>query len=244
MMLENKVVVLNGAGGSLGSALARRLIDEGAQGLALGDLDLDRLGELTGQLTGRTLSAFVDVRSQDSVDALVALAMEEFGRVDVMINNAGVLSPNARIHNLSDEDWRLAFDVNVLGAVHGVVAAVKVMKGRGGSIINTASVAGLTAWSYAAPYAATKAAVIHMTKVAAVEYATDRIRVNCVCPGVFPSAMHTGLDDSVMATLAQRHPLGLGTAEDVVGAFVYLASDASSWTTGAALVVDGGYAAP
>jgi NAD(P)-dependent dehydrogenase (short-subunit alcohol dehydrogenase family) len=244
MMLENKVVVLTGAGGSLGSSLAHKILEEGAQGLALGDLDQARLDELTGELPERTLSAPVDVRSQDSVDTLVAAAMEEFGRVDVMINNAGVLSPNGRMHNLTDEDWRLAFDVNLLGAVHGVVAAVKVMRGHGGSIINTASVAGLTAWSYAAPYSATKAAVIHMTKVAAVEYAKDRIRVNCVCPGVFPSAMHSGLDDSVMDDLARRHPLGLGTPEDLLGAFMYLASDASSWTTGSALVVDGGYSAP
>lgn len=244
MVLENKVVVMNGAGGSLGSALAHRILEEGAEGLALGDLDQDRLDELTSQLSGDTVSAPVDVRSQESVDALVALALHEFGRVDVLINNAGVLSPNGRIHNLTDEDWRRAFEVNLMGAVHGVCAAFKVMRGLGGSIINTASVAGLTAWSYAAPYAATKAAVIHMTKVAAVEYAADRIRVNCVCPGVFPSAMHDGLDDSVMATLAQRHPLGLGTPADVLGAYVYLASDSSSWTTGSALVVDGGYSVP
>ena len=153
----------------------------------------------------------VDVRSQESVDALVATAMTEFGHVDVMINNAGVLSPNGRMHNLSDADWSHAFEVNLMGAVHGVVAAVKVMRSLGGSIITTASVAGVTAWIHAAPYSATKAAVIAMTKVAAVEYAKDRIRVNCVCPGVFPSAMHSGLDDTVMATLAQRHPLGLGT---------------------------------
>jgi NAD(P)-dependent dehydrogenase (short-subunit alcohol dehydrogenase family) len=244
MMLENKVVVLNGAGGSLGSALAHRILEEGATGLALGDLGQVRLDGLTGELRGETLSAPVDVRSQESVDTLVALAIDAFGRVDVLINNAGVLSPNGRIHNLSDEDWRRAFEVNLMGAVHGVSAAFKAMRGRGGSIINTASVAGLTAWSHAAPYAATKAAVIHKTKVAALEYAPERIRVNCVCPGVFPSAMHTGLDDSVMSSLAERHPLGLGTPEDVLGAYVYLASDASSWTTGSALVVDGGYSAP
>lgn len=243
-MLENKIVVLIGAGGTLGSALAHRILDEGALGLALGDLDLDRLDELRDQNPLRTLSAEVDVISQKSVDDLVTLTLEKFGRVDVLINNAGVLSPNGRIHNLTDEDWRHAFNVNLLGAVHGVIAGVRVMKDNGGSIINTASVAGITAWSHAAPYSATKAALIHMTKVAAIEYAKERIRVNCVCPGVFPSAMHTGLDDSVMDALAQRHPLGLGTPDDLLGAYMYLASDASSWTTGSALVVDGGYSAP
>src|SRR3546814_5267018 len=103
--------------------------------------------------------------------------MERFGRVDALISNAGVLSPNGRIHNLSTDDWRRAFDVNVLGAVNGIRAAVGVMRPQGsGSIVLTASVSGLTAWSHAAPYCATKAAVIQLAKVAAVEYARDGIR--------------------------------------------------------------------
>jgi NAD(P)-dependent dehydrogenase (short-subunit alcohol dehydrogenase family) len=114
----------------------------------------------------------------------------------------------------------------------------------GGSIINTASVAGLTAWAYSGPYAVTKAAVIQLTKVAALEYAKERIRVNCVCPGVFPSAMHAGLDDAVMDSLAAKHPLGLGTPDALVDAYLYLASEGASWTTGSALVVDGGYSIP
>jgi len=118
------------------------------------------------------------------------------------------------------------------------------MRSTGGAVINTASVAGLTAWSHAGPYAVTKAAVIHLTKVAALEYAREKIRVNCVCPGVFPSAMHQSLDDSVMSTLEAKHPLGFGSADQLVGAYVYLASDAATWTTGAAIVVDGGYSAP
>src|SRR5579863_4258492 len=99
MMLENKVVVLFGAGGNLGTSLAQRILEEGASGLALGDLDQARLDDLTGRLEGDTLAAPVDVRSQDSVDALVAATMERFDRVDVVINNAGVLSPNGRVHN-------------------------------------------------------------------------------------------------------------------------------------------------
>jgi 3-oxoacyl-[acyl-carrier protein] reductase len=156
-----------------------------------------------------------------------------------------VLSPNGRIHNLSTDDWERAFRVNVLGAVNGIRAAVPVMRQQGsGSIVLTASVAGLTAWSHAAPYCATKAAVIQLAKVAAVEYARDGIRVNCVCPGTFLSAIHEGLPQEAIDAMAVKHPLGLGAADDLVGAYSYLASDASKWTTGSALVIDGGYSAP
>jgi meso-butanediol dehydrogenase/(S,S)-butanediol dehydrogenase/diacetyl reductase len=163
----------------------------------------------------------------------------------VLISNAGVLSPNGRIHNLATEDWERAFMVNVLGAVNGIRAAVPVMRAQhSGSIVLTASISGLTAWSHAAPYCVTKAGVIQLVKVAAVEYARDGIRVNCVCPGTFLSQIHAELPPEAIDTIAKRHPLGLGNADDLVGAYAYLASDASRWTTGAALVVDGGYSAP
>jgi 3-oxoacyl-[acyl-carrier protein] reductase len=105
-------------------------------------------------------------------------------------------------------------------------------------------VSGLTAWSHAAPYCVTKAGVIQLAKVAAVEYARDGIRVNCVCPGTFRSQIHAKLPQEAIDAIASRHPLGLGSASDLVGAYSYLASDASRWTTGSAIVVDGGYAAP
>ncbi|MHB8510476.1 MAG: SDR family NAD(P)-dependent oxidoreductase, partial [Candidatus Dormibacteria bacterium] len=162
-----------------------------------------------------------------------------------LISNAGVLAPNGRIHNLTTEDWERAFRINVLGAVNGIRAAVPVMRTqRSGSIVLTASVAGLTAWSHAAPYCATKAAVIQLAKVGAVEYARDGIRVNCVCPGTFLSAIHADLPQDAIDAMAAKHPLGLGSADELVGAYSYLASDASRWTTGSAMVVDGGYSAP
>ena len=186
-----------------------------------------------------------DVGEFDQVEAVVARAVERFGRLDVLISNAGVLSPNGRIHNLATEDWERAFHVNVLGAVNGIRAAVAVMRPQqSGSIILTASVSGLTAWSHAAPYCATKAAVIHLAKVAAVEYARDGIRVNSVCPGTFLSSIHEGLPQEAIDKIADKHPLGLGSTDDLVGAYAYLASDASRWTTGSAMVVDGGHSAP
>ena len=250
-----RVIVINGAGGALGAAVARRLAAEADTALVLSDVSEESLAATLAGLGGSdgngaaagapVESLLADVGDPAQVDAVVQRAVERYGRLDVLISNAGVLSPNGRIHNLRTEDWELAFRINVLGAVNGIRSAVGVMRPQGsGSIVLTASVSGLTAWSHAAPYCATKAAVISLAKVAAVEYARDGIRVNCVCPGTFRSAMHDGLPDDALDAIAARHPLGLGSAGDVAGAYAYLASEDSRWTTGAAMVVDGGYSAP
>ena len=247
-MTERRVVAILGAGGSLGSAISARLASEPATDVVLSDLSESSaqasaagIAEPTGQV--ETMSA--DVSELDQVEAVVARAVERFGRLDVLVSNAGVLSPNGRIHNLATEDWERAFQVNVMGSVNAVRAAVGVMRPQGGgSIVLTASVSGMTAWSHAAPYCVTKAGVIHLAKVAAVEYARDRIRVNCVCPGTFRAAIHDELPPEALDAIAAKHPLGLGSASDLVGAYSYLAGDGSAWTTGSALVVDGGYAAP
>jgi NAD(P)-dependent dehydrogenase (short-subunit alcohol dehydrogenase family) len=248
MSEARRVVAITGAGGTLGAVLSRRFAGEADTDVVLSDVSESSLEATVNGLPTRrgaveTLRA--DVGELADVEAVVGRAVERFGRVDVLISNAGVLSPNGRIHNLATEDWERAFRVNVLGAVNGIRAAVPVMRTQqSGSIVLTASVSGLTAWSHAAPYCATKAAVIQLAKVAAVEYAREGIRVNCVCPGTFRSGIHEDLPPDAIDAIAAKHPLGLGTAADLVGAYSYLASDASRWTTGSAIVVDGGYAAP
>jgi meso-butanediol dehydrogenase/(S,S)-butanediol dehydrogenase/diacetyl reductase len=243
-----RVVAIIGAGGTLGAALSSQFAGEADTDVVLSDVDEDALvSTLSGlpRQRGRVESSIADVSEIADVEAVVALATAHFGRLDVLISNAGVLAPNGRIHNLTTDDWERSFRVNVLGAVNGIRAAVPVMRAqRSGSIILTASVSGLTAWSHAAPYCATKAAVIQLAKVAAVEYARDGIRVNSVCPGTFLSGIHAELPTEAVDAIAARHPLGLGSAADLVGAYSYLASDASRWTTGSAIVVDGGYSAP
>jgi len=248
MSEARRVIAITGAGGTLGAVLSRQLAGEPDTDVVLSDVSAPSLEATVNALPERrgaveTLQA--DVGEVADVEAVVGLAVERFGRLDVLISNAGVLSPNGRIHNLTTEDWERALRVNVLGAVNGIRAAVPVMRTQqSGSIVLTASVAGLTAWSHAAPYCATKAAVIQLAKVAAVEYAREGIRVNCVCPGTFRSGIHDDLPPDAIDAIAAKHPLGLGTAADLVGAYSYLASDASRWTTGSAIVVDGGYAAP
>jgi meso-butanediol dehydrogenase/(S,S)-butanediol dehydrogenase/diacetyl reductase len=242
-----RVIAITGAGGVLGAAVSRQLAAEPATDLVLSDVSAASLDATTSGLGERGVveTVLADVSDFAQVERVVETAVGRFGRLDVLISNAGVLAPNGRIHNLATEEWERAFRVNVMGAVNGIRAAVPVMREqRSGSIVLTASVAGLTAWSHAAPYCATKAAVIQLAKVAAVEYARDGIRVNCVCPGTFLSAIHADLPQEAIDAIAARHPLGLGSATDLVGAYSYLASDASRWTTGSAMVVDGGYSAP
>jgi 3-oxoacyl-[acyl-carrier protein] reductase len=243
-----RVVAITGAGGTLGAALSCRFAGEPDTDVVLSDVSAASLEAAVDGLPerrGAVETVLADVGEIAEVEAVVALAVERFGRLDVLISNAGVLAPNGRIHNLTTEDWERALRINVMGAVNGIRAAVPIMRvQQSGSIVLTASVAGLTAWSHAAPYCVTKAAVIQLAKVAAVEYARDGIRVNCVCPGTFRSGIHADLPAEAIDAIAAKHPLGLGTAADLVGAYSYLASDASRWTTGSAIVVDGGYAAP
>ncbi|MGA2835589.1 MAG: SDR family NAD(P)-dependent oxidoreductase [Acidimicrobiales bacterium] len=248
MTAPRRVVVITGAGGALGAAISHGLAGEPDTDLVLSDVSAASLEATVAGLpsaTGGIETTLADVSDADQVESVVTMAVERFGRLDVLISNAGVLSANGRIHNLADEEWERAFRVNVMGAVNGIRAAVGVMRPQGsGSIVLTASISGLTAWSHAAPYCATKAAVIQLAKVAAVEYARDGIRVNCVCPGSFRSAIHDDLPTEAVDAIALRHPLGIGSADDLVGAYSYLAGDGSRWTTGSAMVVDGGYSAP
>jgi NAD(P)-dependent dehydrogenase (short-subunit alcohol dehydrogenase family) len=247
-MTARRVIVITGAGGALGAALSSRFAGEPDTDLVLSDVSARSLDATVAGLPderGEVETKLADVSDVEQVRAVVELAVQHFGHLDALISNAGVLSPNGRIHNLETDDWMRAFQVNVLGAVNGIRAAVPVMRSQhSGSIVLTASVSGLTAWSHAGPYCVTKAGVIELAKVAAVEYARDGIRVNCVCPGTFRSGIHAELPPEALDAIAARHPLGLGSPADLVGAYSYLASDASRWTTGAALVVDGGYAAP
>jgi 3-oxoacyl-[acyl-carrier protein] reductase len=245
---EQRVIAILGAGGTLGAAISRQLASEPLTALVVSDISPSSLEATIDGLPDQGApveTVLADVSDFEQVEAVVERAQQHFGHLDVLVSNAGVLSPNGRIHNLSTEDWERAFQINVMGSVNAIRAAVPAMREQGsGSIILTASVAGLTAWTHTSPYCVTKAAVIHLAKVAGLEYARDGIRVNCVCPGTFLSAIHADLPPDAIDAMAAKHPLGLGSPADLVGAYSYLASDASRWTTGSAIVVDGGYSAP
>ncbi len=190
MTETRRVVAIIGAGGALGGAVSQQFAGEPATDLVLSDVSAPSLDATVDGLPttdGPVETVLADVSDYDQVESVIRLAVERFGRLDVLISNAGVLSPNGRIHNLRTEDWERAFQVNVLGAVNGIRAAVNVMRPqKSGSIVLTASVSGLTAWSHAAPYCATKAAVIQLAKVAALEYAPRRDPRQLRVPGDVP----------------------------------------------------------
>ena len=246
--LDGKVAVITGAAGSLGSAVADRFTAEGVGVLVLTDVNVDAVAPVAGRARDAGVAVDVvalDVTDGDAFDRLIADAAARHGTVDVLVNTAGIVSPNARIHHLSTEDFERTTSINLTGTFHGIRAVARALRKTSPvSIVNIGSVSGLTAWPYAAPYCASKAGVIHLTKVAALEYAQEGIRVNTVCPGTFPTALHDTLPAAALESIEAKHPLGLGAPTDLTGAVVFLAGDDSSWVTGHALVVDGGYSLP
>ena len=250
--LQGRSIVITGGSGALGSAIARRFADEGVAAIAL----VDHVGETThaaaaalaADYAGTTLDVVpvvVDVTDHDAVLVAYAELAKRFGRIDVAINNAGIVAPSARLHNVQVEDFRHVLDVNLIGIFTCMKAAIHAMRadGLGGAIINTASVAGFTTWTHSSPYGASKAAVIQLTKLAAAEYAAEGIRVNCVSPGTFVTRFHDDLPPGALDGIETRHPLGrFGTTDEIAAAYVYLSGGAAGWVTGTNLVIDGGMA--
>lgn len=255
---EGRTVLVTGAARGFGRVTAEAFAREGAR-LVIGDLDAAPLAETAGRV--RALGAEVvtlegDVTDPATARAAVAAAVERFGGLDVAVNNAGVVHPQTKFQALSERDLRFMLDVNVVGVFHFLQAEIAAMEarfgreGRGGTIVNVASVAGLIASPSLAAYAASKHAVIGLTKAVAAEVARRGIRINCVCPSFAETRMVTdaldrmppgGTREETLARLVQGIPMRrLGAPEEVAAAILFLASDDSSFTTGHALTVDGG----
>lgn len=247
--LDGKRAVVTGAAGALGSAITSRFVAEGVAAIALVDIDANHVQASAESLRSQALDrsfevheVVVDVTDHDAVLARYQEITAAFGGLDISVNNAGIVAPSGRIHNVSPEDFRQVLDVNLMGIFNTMKASIIAMRGAGGgSVVNTASVAGFTNWTHNSPYGASKAAVIQLTKIAAAEYANDQIRVNCVSPGTFVTSFHDDLPAGAMDGVLARHPLGrFGETPEIASAYVYLASDQTSWVTGTNLVFDGG----
>ena len=244
-LLQDKVALVTGAASGIGRATALAMAREGAS-VVVSDLNIEG-GEETVTLIGdQSRAAFVhaDVTDAASVDALVNRTVEIFGKLDCAVNNAGVLSARAPMHEIPDETYDFVMDVNVRGVWLCMKREiVQMLKQGSGAIVNTASCVGLVAVPGASEYVASKHAVVGLTRTAAVDYAADGIRVNCVCPGNIKTNMTRGLwtDPERLELMISRQPIGrLGQSEEVAEAIVWLSSDASSFVTGHPLSVDGG----
>jgi 3alpha(or 20beta)-hydroxysteroid dehydrogenase len=240
--LDGKVAIVTGGARGQGASHARRLAEEGARVLTGDVLDAD--GEATAAaLRADGLSVdylHLDVTSPQDWAAAVATATERFGGLDVLVNNAGIIHVNPLLEERL-EDWNALLAVNVTGALLGMQAAIPALRARGGgSIVNISSIFGLAGASGYVAYCASKAALVTMTKTAALEHAQDRIRVNAVCPG----GVRTAMNENEGTGVVPLTPMGRrADAREVSGTVLFLASDDSTFVTGTEIVVDGGYLA-
>lgn len=246
--LEGKVAVITGGASGIGAATVRLFVNEGAL-VVIADMQRERGEALAEELGKAATFVSCEVRQEDQVKKAVDTAVGRFGRLDCIFNNAGFGGALGPIEEIPADEFDLTFDVLVRGVFLGMKHAIPVLRKQGGgSIINTGSIAGLTAGRGPLIYSAAKAAVIHLTRVASMEVGPDSIRANCICPGVIatPLAANTvGRPDALIeeraAGFGALQPIPRpGLPEDIAQMALFLASDRASFVTGQAIVVDGG----
>lgn len=256
MRLDGKVAIVTGGASGLGEAVVERFVAEGAR-VVVADVDTARGEALAGRLGAAFLRT--DVSRREDVEALLAFAVQRFDGLDVMMNNAGV--PGQRFGRLLDDpldDFQRVMGVNLYGVMVGTQCAARQIaaQGRGGAVINTASIAALQAGFGVQTYRASKAAVVQFSKSAAIDLAEYGVRVNCIAPGAIVTPMTARIDPDMSPEVAQRVGAALGEVRlsvqplkrpgqpgDVAAAAVYLASDEAAGVTGVVLPVDSGITA-
>jgi 3-oxoacyl-[acyl-carrier protein] reductase len=248
MRLEDKVAIITGGGSGFGEGMVRRFAREGAK-VVVNDIDAangERVADAVRRQGGQAVFVRADVAKAAEVKVLVAAALDAFGRIDIMINNAGYTHRNQSMMNVDEATFDRIFDVNVKAIYLAALEVIPVFRRQGGGVIlTTASTAGLRPRPGLTLYNASKGAAITMTKSMAVEFAPDRIRVNCLCPVAGETAMLAdfmgGDTPENRARFKASVPLGrLSTPEDIANAALYLCSDEAGFITGVAFEVDGG----
>ena len=240
--LDGRVAVITGAASGMGLATAERFVAEGAS-VVIADFNADAGVAAAERLGEHCRFTKCDVAVEDDVAAAIALATDAFGRLDIVFNNAGIGGAFGPITELKVEDWDETFGVLTRGVFLGIKHGARIMieQGEGGSIINTASIAGIGGGGGPQAYSAAKAAVISIAKTTSVELAPHNIRVNTICPGlIFTPLMHSGDEEDAERVMNQYQPLKRrGEGSDIAGAALFLASDDSAFVSGEAITVDG-----
>lgn len=244
--LENKTAIITGAGQGIGYAIAEAFLEAGAR-VAICDINPETTPQAAQTLNDRfgeerAISIITDVTKQESIHHMAETALAAWGHIDILVNNAGITSTK-QIFDMSNEDFTRVLDINLMGPFMAIREIGPIMKEQGGgSIINTSSMVGTYGGKMQTAYSSSKFAINGLTKSCAKELGQYNIRVNAVAPGVVATPMmKASVDDRMLAMLEQVTPLGhAADPQELAGAYVYLASDAASFTTGTIIHVDGG----
>ena len=243
MKLSGKIALVTGGSRGIGFAIAKILSKNGAQVIITAN-NQDRLEQAISEITNTTYIQ-ANIRNTEEVQLVVKDIIKKYGRLDILVNNAGIFPRIKKLHEIDDDEWEEVLDVNLTGSFRFCRECIPHLIKTSGTIINIASDAGLKAYQgfNVDAYSASKAALILLTKCCALEYANEKIRVNCIRPGV----VDTDMSKPFLKTQKDRdfmnneHPIGrIGEPHEIAKAVLFLVSDDSLWTTGAVLTVDGG----
>ena len=250
--LEGRVAVITGACSGIGLGTVELFASEGARVLAC-DIQDSAGQDLEARFPGQMAYQHCDVLVESQIEAAMAAAVERFGGLDILFNNAGAGGSPNTIEEMTGEAWDFSFNLLLRSVALGIRYAIPHMKARGGgSIVNTASIAGMQAGAGPVAYSVAKAGVIHLTRVAAAQVARDNIRINAICPGLIltniftaqpdmPEAMRTMIKQQMAQTAADAQPMPKpGLPRDIADVCLFFASDQSAFVTGTHLLVDGG----
>ena len=243
MNLSGKIALVTGGSRGIGFATAKILAENGATVIVTAK-NQERLNQSVSEIRN-AIGIVANIRDKNQVKNVINKIIEKFGKLDILVNNAGIFPGIKKLHEIEEEEWVEVLDVNLTGAFRFTKESIPYLLKTRGCIINIASDAGLKAYQgfNVDAYSASKASLILLTKCWALEYAKEKIRVNCICPGVVNTDMSkpflkTATDKEFMNN---EHPLGrIGEPEEIGKAVLYLASDDASWITGSILTVDGG----
>ena len=243
MKLSGKIALVTGGSRGIGYGIAKILSENGAM-VVITARDSKRLENAVANIPN-TMGIVANIKDRKEVMNVVDSTIKKFGKLDILVNNAGIFPKIKRLHEIDEDEWNEVLDVNLTGQFRFTKEAIPHLQKTSGCIVNISSDAGLKAYKgfNADAYSASKAGLILLTKCLALEYAKDKIRVNCICPGVVDTDMtkpflKTQKDKEFMDN---EHPIGrIGQPEEIAKAVLYFVSDDASWTTGAVLAVDGG----